>query len=153
MSRLRRYLAISIYLVALGAASARDRSDLFCFDHLVLPGYTMLARVGHPGTAAIRMKVGVDGSAVSVAVDSEQLALQAEIKSAMEGVRFKRECAGDIITLQMTFELVGPPIDLPFPRIVFEPPNRFTIISQPLTPRVYVHTPVSIREKPAKENK
>ena len=46
-----------------------ERSDLTCFDHLVLPGWGLYASKGLPGPATVRMKVGADGLAKSVEVN------------------------------------------------------------------------------------
>lgn len=132
----------------LGMASAAERNDLSCFDHLVLPGYGLYARKGLPGPATVRMKVGADGSAQSVEVESAQLALQVEVKKAMESVRFKPDCSGDTVVLHISFELEGPPVDFPFTRIVFDSPNKFTVVSQPGKGEVFVHMPAPTKKTP-----
>jgi len=145
------FLILTLALV--DAASATERNDLTCFDHLVLPGWGLYARKGLPGPATVRMKVGADGFAKSVDVESAQLALQVEVKKAMESVRFKPDCAGDTIVLRMSFELEGPPVALPFTRIVFDSPNKFTIVSQPPKGEVFVHMPAPTKKTPTDVSK
>jgi hypothetical protein len=149
-----KWCFLILTLTVLGTASATERDDLSCFDHLVLPGYSSrYARKGQPGPATVMMKVRAGGSAESVDVESAQLALQAEVKSAMESVRFKPECAGDTVVLHMSFELEGPPVDFPFTTIVFDAPNKFTIVSQPGKGEVFVHMPAKTKKQPTDVSK
>jgi hypothetical protein len=141
--RLVIFLMASIGLLN---SNGMDRTDLSCVDRLVLPGYAVLARLGHPGSAEVRLRAGDDGSVAHLEILTDQLSLKGEIQDAMDGVRLKPQCAGDTTVIIITFELKGPPVEVAFPRTVFEAPNHFTIISQPMLPRVHINRSVNRKE-------
>jgi hypothetical protein len=62
-----KWCFLVLTLTVLGMAWAKERNDLSCFDHPVLPGYGFLARKGQPGPATVRMKVSADGPFYSAA--------------------------------------------------------------------------------------
>lgn len=133
-----------IVFCALCAGLASGQNDqpgpqrtLDCIADLPLPGYEGLVwRVRAQGSARVSFSIGQDGKPISIGVEATHPLLGPWLKDQMQSARFRAECAGGILEINLVYRLTKDVATAPQSRITFKGPNTFEItayLSPPFT--------------------
>ena len=113
-------------------------ADLGCIKDIELPRYSFLARRSpQGGTVRAIVRIGENGKAEGISTPSADENLASEVRNVlMDETSYQTSCRGKSVELLFTFRIEGEPATYPFMTYHFEPPNHFTIVSEPKKPHI-----------------
>jgi hypothetical protein len=114
-----------------------------CIKEMELPGYSFVARrVPKGGTVRAIVKIGKNGKPIAISTPNSDENLAEEVRDKLtDTTSYLESCQGKIVELLFTFRLEGKPVGNPATTVRFQPPNRFIIISEPLSPHSLYDVP------------
>jgi hypothetical protein len=122
----------SFVLTAAMAIEASAATGLACIKEIELPTYSYVARRSAGGTVKAIVAIGNHGHAASIDIPNADKDLAEEVRTTLElGTTYSDSCRGERVEIVFTFILQGEPAEYPRTWIKFEPPNHFTITSEP----------------------
>ena len=134
-----RLLAFSGWILLAGGASGSEREPLTCVTEMEMPS-PQGATVNIPGEVRAIIRLGPRGELKTLEVQSGAKALANEVEYLLrKATKYSSDCAGAKLEFTFVYEVEGDPRDSVSGRVVFQPPNRFVIISRPFIPIAEVH--------------
>lgn len=129
-----RMISNSILILVCGAAflvSAPATADELtkCVVALNLPVLGIPARwADSGGDVQTDVLIGKDGKVAKMTTIAPELQLRIEVETQLVSSEFRPSCAGRTLRLIFTFQFEGEPThERRPPKVLFQPPNRFTI--------------------------
>lgn len=122
-------MALSLNAPCVAQQQPAGFADLVCTTSLMLPTHGILAATATAsGVVTTEGKIAVDGEIADLEIHGGDLALQSEVRIAMQLSKFAARCKGRKVRFIFSFTLQDPPTDsiLP-PEVHFLPPNRFEL--------------------------
>lgn len=107
-----------------------------CVIALNVPTSNVASRFAESGgIVEASVLVGRKGNIARMTVRGPEEALKIEVEAHLRQSRFRIGCAGRTLQFVFSFQFEGEPTKerLP-PKVIFEPPNRFSIVSQRAVP-------------------
>jgi hypothetical protein len=132
---------VRIFVVVglLGAASDAYASPdaIGCIKELALPGYMGLVVTYIPARVEVRIAIGKDGKAKSVAYSTPVASgvFRQELDEYFaDKTRYDAACAGRTISFFVSYEVQGTPTSFAQAEVRFSPPDQIVIICRPKIP-------------------
>jgi hypothetical protein len=124
-------VALSVVLLPTAAAAGRD-----CAAEMEVPQLRP-AIVNMTGEVFATVKIDGRGRAKSIRIktapNGKVLANEIEFLLRVK-TKYLRECSGESVDFLFAYTLEGEPCDFLQWRVIYRPPNRYTIVSRPLKP-------------------
>jgi hypothetical protein len=115
------------------ALSAEDTHGLNCLLELELPQFATANLVPQGGEVVAHVILDSDGKPKEIKLTATEPHLSMEIEYQLrERAKYRPGCSAKEVALEFSFRVEGKAVPSPFAKILFIPPNRFVITTQPV---------------------
>lgn len=119
-------------------SAPRSAGNLGCLLELELPRFAVANTTPAGGTVHAEVLLGAEGKIAELKAHGTTRDLELEVEYHLRSTaKYRSDCGGQTVELEFEFRVEGEPSYCPPIKTRFLPPNRFIIVTGPLSPSMF----------------